>query len=92
MALTVKASLNHESGSAISIFTLLPSEPTESARRAAPETPSEQARLMAELAIAYDGRHDQHDGKRHDRLADALHDAKLQRSKPVVSALTDMTD
>lgn len=67
----------------MSIFTLSTSEPTESAGKVASETPSEQARLMAEFAIAYNGRHYEYGGCRYDHLADAVNYAKLNRSKSV---------
>jgi hypothetical protein len=47
-----------------------------------PDAPGEDARLMAELSIAYDGRQYLYDRYRYDRLADAIAYAKLQRSLP----------
>jgi len=48
------------------------------ARNRAPDPVS----VMAELSIAYDGRHYQYDRYRYDRLADAVSYARLQRSRP----------
>jgi hypothetical protein len=42
----------------------------------------ERERLMADLSIAYNGRHYEYDVYRYDHLADAVNYARLQRSKP----------
>jgi hypothetical protein len=53
-----------------------------------PERPGEKERLMAELCIAYNGRHYQYNGYRYDNLADAASHVRLQRALPAGSCVS----
>ena len=66
----------------MTISTRLPSE-SVSASEAVTRVnePGERERLMADLAITYNGRHYEYDVYRYDHLTDAVNYATLQRSK-----------